>query len=151
MKAILCSILSLAVLAPATFAAPKSKNLPPPVGSSLYRPVPKTSNDTGKSRFRVTSYVPTQFYYTRDNVISYRYTSVAAFAGSTDSSDYLGPKGARFVPQEDDLPPSAAIRSYAAVTRRSQPGVGMVAPTPVKAPVKKTTSITPVSRDLAAK
>ena len=59
---------------------------------------------------------------------------------------------ARFVPDEDSLVPSATVRSFASVTHRGQPGVGMVAPAPVKAPAKKGhTSITRGQNDLALK
>jgi hypothetical protein len=157
MKKLLLPILSLALLAPGAFAeAPKTSA---PMGNSIYRPVPKPTQGqgAGKARGRITTYLPTLFYYTRDSVIAYRYTTVAAYAGSM-ASDYLGPNGARFVPTEEDAPASATVRSYASVTRRTQPGVGMVAPAPVKVQTKNTTrtttttsSIVPERNDLALK
>jgi len=152
MKKLLLPILSLAVLTSGAFAeTPKAT----PMGNAIYRPIPKqVSGDVGKSRFRVTAYVPTLYYYTRDNIISYRYTAVESYAGTPDTGDYLGPHGARFVPTVEDMPASASVRSYASVTRRSQPGVGMVAPTPVKVTVKKvrtTSADSRANRDLALK
>jgi hypothetical protein len=142
MKKLLLPILSLAVLASGAFA--ETVNVT--AGTAIYRPIPKANSNDVKSRFRVTSYVPTLFYYTRDSVISYRYTAVASFAGTPDSGDYLGPHGARFIPDEQSLAPSATVRSFASVTHRGQPGVGMVAPTPVKVTVKKTTRTTTTTK-----
>ena len=147
MKALLLPILSLAVLTTGAFAAPKADA---PVGSSQYRPVPKASaNETGKGRYRVAAFKPTQFYYTRDSVISYRYSVQAVYGGSVDTSSYLGPTGAVFVPQEGEMPPSATLRSFASVTRRSQPGVGMVAPAPVIIKKTRTTKTTSLSTKTA--
>lgn len=135
MKKILLPILSLAVLTSGAFAEPKTKEAP--MGNAIYRPIPKQASGEGsKSRFRTNSFEPTLFYYTRDSVISYRYTAVATY-GDTQPSDYIGPIGARFVPKEEDLPAQATVRSFASVTRRAQPGVGMVAPAPVKVTVTK--------------
>ncbi len=149
MKRILLPILTLAVLTSGAFAEGPA--------TGLYRSLPKqsTNEGSGKQHSHVATLVPTQFYYLRDSVISYRYSLVDTYSGTPDKSDYLGPVGARFA-VSDDLPPSATVRSFAAVTRRGQPGVGMVAPTPVKAPVKKTTtkkttSIVPANKDLALK
>jgi|GEM_PF-6117944 len=153
MKKILLPILSLAVLTSGAFAEPKTKEAP--MGNSIYRPIPKQASGEGsKSRFRTNSFEPTLFYYTRDSVIAYRYTAVATY-GDTQPSDYIGPIGARFVPKDEDLPASATVRSFASVTRRAQPGVGMVAPAPViKTTVTKkvrTTSTSTGQNDVATR
>jgi hypothetical protein len=150
MKRILLPILSFAVLTSGAFAEGPA--------TGLYRPLPKQSpnENLGKQHAHIATLVPTQFYYLRDSVISYRYSLVDTYSGTPDKSDYLGPVGARFA-INDDLPQSATVRNFAAVTRRGQPGVGMVAPTPVKTTIKKTvkktasTTIVPASQELAQK
>jgi hypothetical protein len=93
---------------------------------NMYRPIPRgegvNPNATASERARQTQYRPTQHYYLRDTVVSYRYTTNKA--GSPNL--YLGPKGAAFIPSEEQLSPHAGDRNYAAVTKRPQPGVPMI-------------------------
>jgi hypothetical protein len=139
-KALLLPILPLALLfsgAP-TQAAPKAKTTPEPrVVGNVYRPALRGTGDANKQRFRTPYYRPTQYYYTRDSVISYRYTVMMTDNGGAEATGYLGPHGALFVPEGDALPSSAAVRNFAAVTRRNQPGVGMA---PLTATVTTTTT-----------
>jgi hypothetical protein len=53
-----------------------------------------------------------------------------SYAGSAEAGSYLGPHGAIFAPDAGEVPPTATIRNFASVSRRSQPGVGMAAPAP---------------------
>ena len=97
-------------------------------GGNLYRPVPRGGavNDLTASEHAVV-YRPTQHFYTKDNVISYRYTSNdLSKLRSVYGGTYLGPHGAQFLPMEHDSPPSSTVRTYAAVSSRPQPGVAMV-------------------------
>jgi hypothetical protein len=95
---------------------------------NMYRPIPRGQNvdpnASGATRSRQVQYKPTQHYYLRDTVVSYRYgTGSARYAGT---GVYLGPRGAEFTPADDQLSPHAGTRSYAAVTKRPQPGVPMI-------------------------
>lgn len=145
MKALILPILSLAILTTGAMAQSKSK-VSASSGSNLYRTIPRAGSDSdgGKQqRFRVAAFKPTQHYYLRDTVISYRYNAEMSFSGAVEAGSYLGPQGAIFTPESDNIPAAASIRNFAAVHRRSQPGVGMAAQTG-----KKTASraSTPASR-----
>ena len=84
-------------------------------------------NMTAAERSRAQIYRPTQHYYMRNHIVSYRYTSTrfAQWNGSTPRN-YLGPTGALFVPLDRELPAHAGIRNFATLTKRAQPGVPMV-------------------------
>jgi len=78
-------------------------------------------------------------------------------AENTAASKDVTRKLARYVvaAKYEDLPASATVRSFASVTRRAQPGVGMVAPAPViKTTVTKkvrTTSTSTGQNDVATR
>ena len=99
-------------------------------GGNLYRPIPRggpVQDLTASDRYRAVVYRPTQHFYTKDNVISYRYCGDdLSRLRSIYGGNYLGPHGAQFLPMEHDSPPSSTVRTYAAVLRRPQPGVAMV-------------------------
>ncbi len=130
MKALLLPILSLALLstgamAQTTVTKTKATTTTTSASNNQYRSIPRGSESTGKQRFRVAAFKPTQHYYLRDNVISYRYGAELSFSGTVDAGSYMGPQGAVFIPEAETLPASASIRNFASVTRRTQPGVGM--------------------------
>jgi hypothetical protein len=98
---------------------------------NMYRPIPRgqsvNPNASASERSRSVQYQPTQHYYLRDNVVSYRYgAGSGARFGGTSYRAYLGPHGAEFTPSEDQLSPHAGTRQYAAVHKRPQPGVPMI-------------------------
>ena len=97
-------------------------------GGNLYRPIPRGASVTDlMAADHAALYRPTQYFYTKDNVISYRYASNdLSRLRSVYGGNYHGPHGAQFLPMEHDAPPSSTVRTYAAVSRRPQPGVAMV-------------------------
>jgi hypothetical protein len=117
-------------------------------GGNIYRPIPRSGpvqDLTTPDRYRAVVYRPTQHFYTKDNVVSYRYTANdLSRLRSVYGGTYLGPHGAQFVPMEYDTPPSSTVRTYAAVSSRPQPGVAMV-------PKTAKLSEAPVSRIQVAK
>lgn len=142
LKALLLPIVPFALLSTDAFAQSKKRTttvVESRATYNLYRPIPRGSMDLNKQKARVALFKPTQHYYTRDSVVSYRYTVQAAYGGSVDTGTYLGPAGAVFSPEGEDLPAPAAIRNYATIHRRGQPGVGM-APATTTITTKKTTS-----------
>lgn len=101
---------------------------------AYYHPVPRGTNGVlplsgGRGRNRTLFYVkPTQHYYTKSNVVSYRYVEDRAARGthSVTGSTYDGPRGAVFVPGDDYSSRNASIRTFADVNERPQPGVAMI-------------------------
>ena len=101
---------------------------------SLYQPIPHTQADpNAASHWRVAVMKPTQHYYTKSGIISYRYSH------STESvenvfGDYMGPRSAVFTPQTDFTTMGSGVRSYANVSSRIMQGVAMAphTETPVK-------------------
>lgn len=102
-------------------------------GGNLYRPAPRGSSIANLSpdeRYRAVIYRPTQHFYTKDNVVSYRYSGAElSEVGNEYGGSYLGPHGAQFVPTQHVLAPHGTARSYASVNKRPQPGVPMIART----------------------
>ena len=100
---------------------------------NLYRQAPRggsVANLTPSERYRAKLYRPTQYFYLKDNVVSYRYSSENLDrVGNEYDNSYHGPHAAVFVPTQHQLPPNARLRSYASVEKRPQPGVPMVAKT----------------------
>jgi hypothetical protein len=99
-------------------------------GGNYYRPIPRTTlnpdaNSVGNYRYNKIIYKPTQHFYTKSNVVSYRYTEDRAKGQNSLGNTYLGPRGGVFEPNVDQMMPSAGIRNYASVDRRQQPGVDM--------------------------
>jgi hypothetical protein len=141
-KALLLPLLPFALLLPEAHAQQtvvtkrKTVTVETRSSSNLYRTIPRgtAGANAGNRRFKVAAYKPTQHYYTRDGVVSYRYSAQMAFSGAMDASTYLGPHGAVFMPEDNEIPSSASIRSFASLNRRNQPGVGMV-------PIVRTTTI----------
>jgi hypothetical protein len=155
-KALLLPILPLALLSTDAFAQTTVKTRKTVVEerapNNLYRSIPRTNQaDANKQRNRTASFKPTQHYYMRDSVVSYRYTSEMSFSGET--GNYLGPQGAVFTPESADIPSAAGLRNFAAVNRRTQPGVGMApaSTTTTTTTRRTTTSIAAPSSTIAAK
>jgi hypothetical protein len=102
-------------------------------GGNLYRPAPRggsVANLSPSERYRAVIYRPTQHFYLKDNVVSYRYSAEdLSTVGSEYGGNYHGPHAAQFVPSQHQLAPHGRMRSYAAVQKRPQPGVPMVAKT----------------------
>ncbi len=100
---------------------------------NLYRQAPRggsVSNLTPSERYKAKLYRPTQYFYMKDNVVSYRYASQdLATVGDQFFNGYQGPHAAVFVPSQHQLAPHGRLRSYASVDKRPQPGVPMVAKT----------------------
>ena len=100
---------------------------------NLYRPAPRggsVSNLAPSERYKAKLYRPTQYFYMKDNVVSYRYSSQElATVGDEFFNGYQGPHAAVFVPSQHQLAPHGRMRSYASVDKRPQPGVPMVAKT----------------------
>ncbi len=101
--------------------------------ANLYQPIPRTAADpNGSMRWRVSVLKPTQHYYTKNGVISYRYSqsteSVESMLG-----DYMGPRSAVFIPQADFKTTGGGLRSYANVSNRNQQGVAMAPHTEIPA------------------
>ena len=99
-------------------------------GGNYYRPIPRANlnqdaNSVGHYRYNKIIYKPTQHFYTKSNVVSYRYAEDRAKGQNSLGNTYLGPRGGVFEPNVDQMMPSAGIRNYASVNRRSQPGVDM--------------------------
>lgn len=94
-------------------------------GGNMYRPIPRGTNGIGATDYRVTYLKPTQHYYLRDKIVSYRYTEDVASRGSAGAT-YNGPRGAVFQPGDDYSSRNASARTYAALSKRQQPGVPMV-------------------------
>lgn len=68
------------------------------------------------------SFKPTQHYYTKDAIISYRYSEDRRASGS---KNYLGPNASYFNPHREALAPNVSIRNLAHVEPSRQPGVPM--------------------------
>ena len=97
-------------------------------GGNLYRPAPRGGNFTNLTSADGNAILrPTQHYYLKDSVVSYRY-AVAQLPrlGSEYGGNYHGPHSAQFIPSQHQLAPHGRLRSYAAVNKRPQPGVPMV-------------------------
>jgi hypothetical protein len=103
---------------------------------NLYRPAPKggsAANLTPSERYKAKLYRPTQYFYMKDNIVSYRYSSEElSRVGNEYDNGYHGPHAAVFVPTQHQLAPHGRMRSYASVDKRPQPGVAMVAKTTTK-------------------
>src|SRR5688572_13619765 len=99
-------------------------------GGNLYRPSHRgasISNMTPVERYRAVVYRPTQHFYMKDNVVSYRYGAEAlADLGGEFGGNYHGPHAAQFVPSQHQLAPYGRMRTYASVNKRPQPGVPMI-------------------------
>jgi hypothetical protein len=97
---------------------------------NLYRPTPRggsISNLTASERYRAVIYRPTQHYYLKENVVSYRYSAEdLSRVGNEYGGNYHGPHAAQFVPSQHQMAPHGRLRAYAAVNRRPQPGVPMI-------------------------
>jgi hypothetical protein len=107
-------------------------------GGNYYRPIPKVGADVNRtSRYNTVIYKPTQHFYTKDNVVSYRYTEDRQHGENSLGETYLGPRGGVFEPNMDQMVPAAGIRNYASVDRRPQPGVNMVNREPVSTKRRK--------------
>jgi len=95
-------------------------------GGNLYRPSPRGGSISNASRGELI-YRPTQHFYLKDSVVSYRYTSDSlAKLGGEYGNAYHGPHAAQFLPGQHPLAPHGRLRTYAAVNQRPQPGVPMV-------------------------
>src|SRR5436190_1358243 len=69
-------------------------------GGNLYRPSPRGGSISNASRGELI-YRPTQHFYMKDSVVSYRYTSDSlAKLGGEYGNAYHGPHGAQFVPSQ---------------------------------------------------
>ncbi len=104
--------------------------LEPSPARNYYRPIPRASviqnpNSVGNYRYNKVLYKPTQHFYTKTDVVSYRYAEDRAKGHNSLGNTYLGPRGGVFEPNVDQMAPSAGIRNYASVDRRPQPGVDM--------------------------
>jgi len=107
-----------------------------PPAANLYRPIPRTEinpNGGASTRWRIATIKPTQHFYTKNSVISYRY------AQDLESADgvlqgYMGPRSAVFL-QPNDFTTLSSIRSYVSMENRNQPGVSMAPRT--EAPLDK--------------
>ena len=96
-------------------------------GGNIYRPIPKVGLDPNRSnRYNTVIYKPTQHFYTKNNIISYRYTEDNTRGSNSLGGTYLGPRGGVFEPDMEQMAPAAGIRNYASVNQRPQPGVNMV-------------------------
>jgi hypothetical protein len=99
-------------------------------GGNLYRPSPRggsISNLTASERYRAVVLRPTQHFYLKDNVVSYRYSAEElSRLGSEHGGNYHGPHAAQFIPSQHQLAPHGRLRTYAAVNKRPQPGVPMI-------------------------
>lgn len=99
-------------------------------GGNLYRTAPRgtsVANLSGSERYRAVIYRPTQHFYLKDNVVSYRYVArELSVVGNEFGGNYHGPHAAQFVPTQHDLAPDGRMRAYASVNKRPQPGVPMV-------------------------
>jgi len=103
--------------------------------SNLYQPIPRIQADpNGASNWRVTVMKPTQHYYTKNGIISYRYIQATEHPENI-FGDYLGPRAAVFKPQVESLTTEGSTRSYASVNNRNLPGVTMAPRTEI--PVEK--------------
>ncbi len=128
------TILSTAFLllagAPFIQASDDIAPLEPAPSRNYYRPIPRASliqnpNGAGSYRSNKVLYKPTQHFYTKTDVVSYRYAEDRAKGRNSLGNTYLGPRGGVFEPNVDQMAPSAGIRNYASVDRRPQPGVDM--------------------------
>ena len=99
-------------------------------GGNLYRPSHRgssISNLTAVERYRAMVYRPTQHFYMKDNVVSYRYSAEELSGlGSEFGGNYHGPHAAQFIPTQHQLAPYGRMRTYASVNKRPQPGVPMI-------------------------
>jgi hypothetical protein len=105
-------------------------------GGNMYRPIPRgggATDLTSTERYRATVYRPTQHFYLKDNVVSYRYASDSMQRMRTMyGGAYFGPNGAQFIPSEHQLAANASVKHYASVHKRAQPGVPMISRTKVR-------------------
>lgn len=102
-------------------------------GGNMYRPMPRggsVANLTVSERYRAVIYRPTQHFYFKDSVVSYRFApQELSDIGNEYGGNYHGPIGAQFVPSQHPIAPDARIRTFASVSKRPQPGVPMVSRT----------------------
>ena len=128
--------ITLAVLsAPLAQSKEKAPVVERSTGGNLYQSIPRAPADpNATSRWRVSVMKPTQHYYTKSGIVSYRY---AHSTGSVENlfGDYLGPRSAVFTPQNDFATTASGVRSYANVSSRIMQGVTMAPRTEV--PVEK--------------
>jgi hypothetical protein len=100
---------------------------------NLYRPAPRGgsfSNLSASDRYRAVIYRPTQHFYLKDNIVSYRYSAQdLSVIGSEYGGNYHGPHSAQFIPSMHQMAPHGRMRSYASVNKRPQPGVPMISRT----------------------
>jgi hypothetical protein len=113
-------------------------------GGNLYRPIPKGANGVSDG-YRNTYLKPTQHYYTRNSVVSYRYVEDHGSRGSAGST-YNGPRAAIFQPGDDYSSRTASIRTFAAVTKRWQPGVPMIPKARETAAISKIEPVASIAR-----
>lgn len=117
-------------------------------GGNMYRPMPRggsVANLTVSERYRAVIYRPTQHFYFKDSVVSYRFApQELSDVGNEFGGSYHGPLGAQFVPTQHPMAPDGRIRSYAAVSKRPQPGVPMVARTGKITAEAKSTPVTSI-------
>ena len=133
------TLLTAALLALSTpFVQAKEKKVVEerPPAANLYRPTPRfeiNPNGSASARWRISTIKPTQHYYTKNSIISYRYTQdVESVDGVLQG--YMGPRTAVFMPP-GDFTTMGSIRSYVSMENRNQPGVPMAPRTEI--PVEK--------------
>ena len=123
-------------------------------GGNLYRPSHRggsISNMTPQEKYNAVVMRPTQHYYLKDNVVSYRYSALELSRLHTEfSNSYHGPHAAQFVPSQHALAPHGRMRAYASVNKRPQPGVPMINRTITSTTIKKTVSAPVTSIQLAS-
>lgn len=103
--------------------------------ANLYQPIPRKEADpNGATRWRIAVMKPTQHYYTKNGIISYRYIQSAESSESLYEG-YMGPHSAVFIPQNEPSANGASARSYANVSSRNMQGVTMAPRTEI--PVEK--------------
>jgi hypothetical protein len=96
-------------------------------GGNLYRPAPRGGSINNLSATDAVIYRPTQHYYLKESIVSYRYTAEdLSRVGNEYGGNYHGPNAAQFVPTQHPMAPQGRLRSYASVNRRPQPGVPMI-------------------------
>jgi hypothetical protein len=104
--------------------------------ANLYQPIPRSAADpnTTTRRWRIAVMKPTQHYYTKNGVVSYRYSQNLEYFENLFGG-YMGPRSAVFTPQNDSTTTGASARSYANVGSRNMQGVTMAPRTEI--PVDK--------------
>src|SRR5688500_14458199 len=78
-------------------------------GGNLYRPIPRggsLANMTNSDRYHAILYRPTQHFYMKDNLVSYRYSAQDLDRVNNEyGGNYHGPHAAQFVPSQHQLAP----------------------------------------------